>query len=342
MNKLASLALLSLTASKRHHSYVRTPSTSHIINPRTDLQDLAPCPTCNNGPTNAYTSQTPLNEASTPPPTLQSTNVVVSTNPYGSINYVGAGGETPYIIYTRPLYLEGSSSYAGPKFSTDAILSTPTLGNKDAQGHFILPPLNYDYSALEPFIDTETMKIHYTKHHQKYISDLNNALVGYPELNAYTLEELLTSSDTLPAQIRSTVTDTAGGNYNHSFFWKNLSPKSKQLPQSNLRCAINRDFGSIMDWRFLFKQVALSVFGSGWVWLVTDANGKLLIVATANQNTPLPLGLKPLIVLDLWEHAYYLKHQNQRGNYIDNWFNVVNWEKASELYDEALSREISQ
>ena len=371
MNKLAPLALLSLATPKRPSNYSRNASnTSHSSNPRTSSQDLAPYNTTNNTstPLNSNTTHTTIPNPNAPnsgmpnnnvpnnntpnnnvpnntmpnnmnsPTIIPSSNIIISTNPQGPIHYSGAMGNTPYMLYTSPNSPEVPFNLTIPGTSTEAMSTTPTLGLKDNQGNFILPPLNYSYSALEPYIDTQTMQIHHTKHHQKYISELNRFLSPYPELKNYTLEQLLASGDQLPENARPAILDNAGGNYNHSFFWKGLSPSTNQIPSGALRSAIIRDFGSTMDWNFLFKQVALSVFGAGWAWLLTDPNGNLLLATTANQNTPIPLGLKPLVAIDLWEHAHYLKTQNSRGDYIDNWFNLINWQRANQLYEEALNK----
>lgn len=199
-------------------------------------------------------------------------------------------------------------------------------------GGFTLPPLEYAYDALEPYIDKQTMVIHHTKHHQTYVDRLNAALAKYPDLYKYSLEELLTSQDILPDDIRTAVMNNGGGHYNHSFFWKNLTPYNGSITSGALKDAIIRDFGSFENFKNAFRQASLSIFGSGWAWLVKTPSGKLEIITTANQDTPLALGLTPLLALDLWEHAYYLKHQNLRSDYIFSWFNIVDWEEANRLY----------
>lgn len=197
---------------------------------------------------------------------------------------------------------------------------------------FTLPPLGYAYNALEPYIDERTMRIHHDKHHRTYVNNLNEALSKYPELFQYSLEQLLTYSDQLPADIQTAVLHNGGGDYNHTFFWKVMAPHKGGTPKGELASAINRDFGSFDNFKAMFKQEALNVFGSGWTWLAKDPSGKLQIISTANQDTLIPLGLEPLIVIDVWEHAYYLKHQNLRADYIDAWFNVIDWDHANMLY----------
>ena len=198
---------------------------------------------------------------------------------------------------------------------------------------YTLPPLPYAYNALEPFIDERTMMIHHDKHHQTYVNNLNTALNQYPELYDLTLEQLLANSNNLPEDIRTAVVNNGGGHYNHTFFWNVMSPDKGGTPTGNLASAIDREFGSFEDFKKAFTAEALKVFGSGWTWLLKAPSGKLQIVSTSNQGTPIPLGLDPIIVIDLWEHAYYLKHQNVRADYINDWFNTINWDLAESLYD---------
>lgn len=201
--------------------------------------------------------------------------------------------------------------------------------NKDSK--FVLIPLPYAYDALEPYIDKRTMEIHHDKHEQAYVDNLNKAIANYAELYSKTTEEMLKNLDTIPTDIRQSVINNAGGVYNHEFFWSVMSPKHNQEPSGNLLTAINSTFGSFDNFKKLFTEAALSRFGSGWVWLVKDSNNKLSIITTANQDSPISLGYTPILALDVWEHAYYLKYQNKRVDYINNWWNVVNWKQA-ELY----------
>ncbi len=200
-------------------------------------------------------------------------------------------------------------------------------------GRYQLPPLPYDYDALEPYIDEETMRVHHDGHHRKYVDELNKALSKYPRLFNLTLEELLRNPNRLPSDIAEDVVNNGGGHYNHTFFWQIMSPEGGGRPDGNLSAAINRTFGSFDSFKNTFKETALDLFGSGWTWLLKDDSGNLRLATTRNQNTPIPLGFRPIIALDVWEHAYYLKHQNDRGAYIDDWFNVVDWDQAEELYN---------
>ncbi|MEG0642088.1 MAG: superoxide dismutase [Clostridium sp.] len=210
--------------------------------------------------------------------------------------------------------------------------SATPISTLAAPTKFTLPPLPYAYDALEPYIDKETMIIHHDKHHQAYVDNLNKALDKYPYLYSRSLEDLLSNVNSLPSDIKTQVINNGGGNYNHTLFWNIMTDSSSKKPSGTLLNAINRDFGSFESFKTKFNEVALSRFGSGWAYLVSDSAGKLSIISTANQDTPIPLNLKPIILLDVWEHAYYLKYQNRRIEYINNWWNVVNWDMAQTNY----------
>lgn len=203
---------------------------------------------------------------------------------------------------------------------------------------FVLPPLPFAYDALEPYIDEETMRIHHDRHHQTYINNLNNAIARYPELYAYTLGEMLTYADMLPSDVQGAIINNGGGHYNHSFFWNTLSPEGNMQPTGAIGTAINREFGSYSNFKRAMTAAALSVFGSGYAWLVLTPGGRLEIITTRNQDTPLPLNLIPLLTVDVWEHAYYLKHQNNRERYVENWFNVINWPYVNSIYEAAMQQ----
>lgn len=192
---------------------------------------------------------------------------------------------------------------------------------------YMLPELQYGYADLEPFIDEQTMRIHHTKHHQAYIDNLNAALEIHPELQDLPLEQLLKDLTTVPEDIRSKVQNNGGGHFNHTFFWSIMSPNAGGVPTGALAEKINETFGDFSQFQSQFETAAMTRFGSGWAWLVQDAAGKLSIVSTQNQDTPLAAGLTPVIGLDVWEHAYYLKYQNKRAEYVKNWWNTINWKK---------------
>ena len=196
-----------------------------------------------------------------------------------------------------------------------------------------LPKLNYKYDALEPYIDEETMTIHHSKHHATYVSNLNAALENYPELQNKSLEELISSLDSVPEVVRTAVRNNGGGHLNHSFFWKLLKLNPDGKPTGALATAIDKELGGYDSFKEAFSKAATTRFGSGWAWLVVDKDGKLKITSTANQDSPVSEGLKPILTLDVWEHAYYLKYQNRRADYALNFFNVVDWDQVNKLYE---------
>ncbi len=194
-----------------------------------------------------------------------------------------------------------------------------------------LPKLPYGYDALEPYIDVETMHIHHEKHHNTYVTNLNAAIEKHPELGSKSIEELIADIDALPEDIRTAVRNNGGGHANHTFFWEIMAPKAGGEPVGELKTAIDEAFGSFTDFKAKFKAAATTRFGSGWAWLVLK-DGKLEIISTPNQDSPLMEGLAPILGLDVWEHAYYLNYRNVRPDYVDAFWNVVNWDKVNELY----------
>jgi len=196
-----------------------------------------------------------------------------------------------------------------------------------------LKKLNYNYNDLEPYIDEITMSIHHSKHHAAYVNNLNAALESYPELQEKSVEELILSLDSLPESIRTAVRNNGGGHYNHSFFWTLLKLNPEGKPVGPLAVALDKTFGSFDNFKADFTKAATTRFGSGWAWLVLDSKGELKITSTANQDNPISEGLKPILALDVWEHAYYLKYQNKRPDYIAAFWNVVNWEEVNRLYE---------
>jgi Fe-Mn family superoxide dismutase len=191
---------------------------------------------------------------------------------------------------------------------------------------FSLPPLPYPYDALEPHIDKLTMEIHHTKHHAAYVNNLNKALESAPELAHKSLEELLANNCAIvPEKIRTAVRNHGGGHINHSLFWEIMGPKAGGQPRGKLAEAIAQTFGSFEKFKEKFTEAALGRFGSGWAWLVLTPQKKLEVYSTANQDSPLMEGKIPILGLDVWEHAYYLKYQNRRADYVQAWWNVVNW-----------------
>lgn len=200
-----------------------------------------------------------------------------------------------------------------------------------------LPALAYAYDALEPHIDAPTMEIHHSRHHQTYINNLNAALADHPELAALPVEALLARFDSLPVQVQGAVRNHGGGHANHSLFWQVMSPQGGGEPAGELAAAIERDLGGFEAFKQAFTQAALSRFGSGWAWLVVDGRSKLQVVSSANQDSPLQDGLVPILGLDVWEHAYYLKYQNKRPDYIAAFYKVIDWNEVARRYAEALA-----
>ncbi len=197
---------------------------------------------------------------------------------------------------------------------------------------FTLPPLPYDFAALEPNIDTMTMQIHHGKHHQAYVTNLNAALEGHPSLQNATIEEILMNIHDVPESIRQAVINNGGGHHNHTLFWNIMGPNGGGEPGGELAKAINDTFGGFAEFKAKIKDAGVRRFGSGWAWLVKDKEGKLHIYSTANQDSPLMQGHIPILGVDVWEHAYYLKYQNRRPDYIDAWWNTVNWDAVAERF----------
>ncbi|MEX1014631.1 MAG: superoxide dismutase [Candidatus Paceibacterota bacterium] len=199
---------------------------------------------------------------------------------------------------------------------------------------FKLPELSYSFDGLEPHIDAKTMEIHYTKHHQGYVNKLNKAIEGYSDLEEEdSIEEILAVSSSIPDDIKTAVINNGGGHYNHSLFWKSMSPDGGGEPKDDLAEALKEKFGSFNDFKEEFNNAAGTVFGSGWAWLVFDED-ELKVVKTKNQDNPISDNQKPLLGLDVWEHAYYLKYQNKRPDYIEAFWNVINWNEIEERYKE--------
>ena len=200
-----------------------------------------------------------------------------------------------------------------------------------------LPPLPYDYNALEPYIDEQTMHLHHDKHHAAYVTNLNNALKdrsGHPDVSA---EELIRRLQEVPEDIRTAVRNNGGGHVNHTMFWQIMKPNGGGEPTGALASAIQDTFGSFDAFKAAFNDAGVKRFGSGWAWLVLDRNGKLSVTSTANQDNPQTDGLYPVMGNDVWEHAYYLKYQNRRPDYLNAWWNVVNWDEVARRYEQGRS-----
>lgn len=203
---------------------------------------------------------------------------------------------------------------------------------------FIVRPLPYEYDALVPVLDEETLHFHHDKHYKTYVDNLNSTLSDYPELQKKSLAELLIGIDRLPPQVQTPIRNNGGGVYNHELYFDSMKNPAGQEPEGALAEAIERDFGSYRQWKEQMKQAAVGKFGSGWAWLVSDDSGRLSIVQTANQDVPDLEEYTPLLLVDVWEHAYYLQYQNRRADYVDGWFGLINWRKADKRYEEANRR----
>ena len=199
---------------------------------------------------------------------------------------------------------------------------------------FVVRPLPYEYDALVPVLDAETLTFHHDKHYKTYVDNLNSALSDYPELQKMSLPQLLTDITALPAAIQTAVRNNGGGVYNHELYFDSMREPVGQEPEGALSEAIERDFGSYRQWKEKMKQAAAGKFGSGWAWLVADKKGALSIVQTSNQDVPDLEEYTPILLVDVWEHAYYLQYQNRRADYLDGWFELINWRKAGKRYEE--------
>ncbi|MCM1327570.1 MAG: superoxide dismutase [Bacteroidales bacterium] len=205
---------------------------------------------------------------------------------------------------------------------------------KEESYPFVVRPLPYEYDALTPVLNEETLRFHHDKHYKTYVDNLNSVLSDYPELQKKSLKELLLHPDEIPMPARTAIRNNGGGVYNHELYFNSMRSPAGQMPEGELAEAIQRDFGSYRQWQEQMKQAAVSKFGSGWAWFLTDKDGNLSIVQTANQDIP-DIGIyTPLFLVDVWEHAYYLQYQNRRADYVEGWFDLINWRKAEKRYEE--------
>lgn len=216
-------------------------------------------------------------------------------------------------------------------------LAKASLIAQTETGDFTLPLLPYDFDALAPYIDAATMMLHHDKHHAGYVRNLNAAISKYPELEGQSLEALLRNLDSVPEDIRSTVRNNGGGHANHTMFWEIMAPNGPSRPANPLAQAIDAAFGSFEAFKEAFNTAGKTQFGSGWAWLILTPEGALEVTSTANQDSPFLTGDYPIMGNDVWEHAYYLNYQNRRGDYLDAWWNVVNWQAIDQRFEQALS-----
>ena len=209
--------------------------------------------------------------------------------------------------------------------------------NNGSESPFQLPPLPYAYDALEPYIDAETMRFHHDKHHAGYTKNLNKAVSQYPELANQSAEEILRALDRVPLNIRGTVRNNGGGYVNHKMFWEIMSPNGGGEPTGAIATPLINTFGSFEAFKQQFNEAGSKQFGSGWAWLVLDSNNQLKVMGTPNQDSPLMKGMYPIMGNDVWEHAYYLNYRNNRGKYLEQWWNLVNWEEVNKRYQQAIA-----
>ena len=223
---------------------------------------------------------------------------------------------------------------------TAVSVSEPTA--QSPAGEFTLPPLAYAYSALEPYIDEPTMMLHHDKHHASYVKNLNEAIADYPELQGQSVETLLQNLETIPEDIRTTVKNNGGGHANHAMFWETMTPGGQSVPSGAIAQAINTQFGDFTTFQAAFNTAGKEQFGSGWAWLVLNPAGELEVISTANQDSPITTGSQPILGNDVWEHAYYLNYQNKRADYLDAWWNTVNWDIVNNRYERAIAKVSTQ
>jgi superoxide dismutase, Fe-Mn family len=217
-----------------------------------------------------------------------------------------------------------------PEDQTETVDASP-----DAAGRLELPPLPYAYDALEPYIDAETMELHHDRHHAAYVNNYNDAIADYPDLQEQGVENLLRNLETIPEDVRITIRNNGGGHVNHSLFWQIMGPDGGGEPQGELAEQINQTFGSFAEFQAAFEEAGTRQFGSGWVWLVANNEGNLQITTTLNQDNPIMTNSFPIMGNDVWEHAYYLNYRNRRAEYLNAWWNVVNWDAAAQRYEQS-------
>ena len=232
-------------------------------------------------------------------------------------------------MINRRQAIQRAALVAGAVAAAPAVLAQPAM---PATGPFTLAPLPYAADALEPFIDAQTMTIHHDRHHNAYVANLNKAVAGKADLAGKSVEELVRNLDVLPADIKTAVRNNGGGHYNHDLFWKSLRKNNGVGPKGELAKAIDAKFGGFAKFQEEFTKAAMTQFGSGWAWLTIDASKEIRVEQTANQDVPLSVGRTPLLGLDVWEHAYYLKYQNKRPDYVAAFYNVINWDFVAERY----------
>ncbi|PSB22392.1 superoxide dismutase [filamentous cyanobacterium CCP2] len=248
------------------------------------------------------------------------------------LHFIVIGGFLSILLIACQPLAQSQAPDASPPPET----SSETVDQTEAVGTLELPPLPYAFDALEPYIDAETMELHHDRHHAAYVNNYNEAITDYPDLQSQGVEALLRNLDVIPEDVRITIRNNGGGHVNHSMFWQIMSPEGGGEPQGQLAEQINQTFGSFADFQTAFEEAGANQFGSGWVWLVSNNEGNLQITTTLNQDNPIMQGAFPIMGNDVWEHAYYLSYRNRRAEYLDAWWNVVNWEEVGRRYEQAV------
>lgn len=257
-------------------------------------------------------------------------------------NRIPVSSETPSDISDGPCFISPTADAQTDNNLLPVLLAAlyaadDAIGmNPEATGPFSLPPLEYDFNALVPYTSEETLRIHYNQIHRRYVDNLNEALARCPEFYNYTLDELLLFPDRLPSNIQTQVVNNAGGDYNHSLLWKLIGPPNNTRSTEDFMRAIDNQFGSFENLKSILKEAALSVFGTGYAWLVLNPYGRMIIVTTRQQLTPIPLRTVPLFLIDVYEHAYFLDYEEDRGAYVEQLYNLVNWDRVASRYNAAM------
>jgi Fe-Mn family superoxide dismutase len=248
-------------------------------------------------------------------------------------------GKEPTVSFNRRQILRAGLGVASAAIADRVFVSEVSAAGAESKLGYTLPPLPYAYNALEPHIDTKTMEIHHDKHHAAYVDNLNKALANHPKLLKKDPVTLIREINDVPEDIRQAVINNGGGHVNHSLFWQMMAPNAGGPATGDVGKAIQKAFGNFEDFKTQFADAGIKRFGSGWAWLITEPSGKLQIVSTANQDSPYMIGKGQNVLLgvDVWEHAYYLKYQNKRPDYLKAWWNVVNWDFVNDLYAKAMS-----
>ena len=330
---LMELLLVSTAALSGYHKGTR--SGAYLRNSNSDEQP------------NSYTPQTPDTTAPQSEWSSYAQSPYTTVQTSKPISQQSQNTPSPPSIYSPNMNIQSSFSSATEAAQTDCTFNPALLAalyaadaavnmNPDTTGPFTLPPLEYDYNALEPYISEATLRTHHEALHQRYVDNLNIALARYPEFYQYTLEELLLFPDRLPSDIQAQILNNAGGHYNHSLTWKLIGPNNRNQPTGNFAQAVNSQFFSFENMKTILKEAAESVVGTGYAWLALNPYGRMIVVTSEEQLTPIALRSIPLLPIDVWEHAYFLDYLESRSDFLDHLFCLIDWERVGERYNAAL------